>query len=793
MEEAVADVRHAHQRVRLLLYEREKLEDKIRATQDERERNIARSALADVEETLAKAEETLAKAEVKLAKVEAKVEEKLAKAEAKVEETLAKAEVEKVKAKIEQVEGELRKTEAEVEKAKAEVEKVKAEAEKAKDEVEKAKAQEKQLERELAMMSPGKDSLKREKEKSLMEVKLEVTKAERDAAKIEAELYRAQNGAAKLVTELQRAEIAVAKVEANLADAEFDAVPLSNQLGREEKKAKADAARKFLENLLAKTADASNSTKRICLREGGTPGMVRFLYEIADYSRKGIPEPGGVMQFLDPWFGGGETSIQQLYVRSCYASMFQECEMRSTVGFEGAGKKGVAIIGTPGIGKSGFGIYSVACFARTRAVYFQYKTHEPYLIVGCTNALRDVRSVFNDVEKLGVYEFPRDWIRKKMETIPNLVAVVDPPRGVPVYAEKMFQLVVSSPDDVKLKEFLKTTNTTVRRVMPKWSLEEVLAIVPLHASKDLRSDSSKLEEFEATSREAFEFFGGVPRSIFDEQEKRPLVNAQIRIATLDALKGALCAGESVKGPLGAYLVHLIPMPDSPGGVKYEIASMAIGKLLVQKFVKDSHAALDTVFLGLTQIPEFQPFRGRLLESTACASLSVGGNFDLAELNDGSARPVFRKITLPTLEEVSFIHNNMSDLLNLNENQLAVPLVKNFPSLDAFTILRKSVLTGSKDDESQLLVVGFQVTVSDNHPINGVGLKRVRAKVDELRGSGGSLPITLVFVSTTTGINKRQRITKHDKEDYRDGFDDRVPQYVIRIGDAFEKHAAMWKF
>jgi hypothetical protein len=109
-------------------------------------------------------------------------------------------------------------------------------------------------------------------------------------------------------------------------------------------------------------------------------------------------------------------------------------------------------------------------------------------------------------------------------------------------------------------------------------------------------------------------------------------------------------------------------------------------------------------------------------------------------------------------------------------------------VDSFAILQGWV-------ESGPACVGFQVTTGAKHDVNGPGLKRVLDKTTALAGKAGvQLPLVMVFVTTTTGIFKRQRIvkgTKGDKdeedvaaEEYT-GLGQQVQQRAIKLGDAFE--------
>jgi len=85
----------------------------------------------------------------------------------------------------------------------------------------------------------------------------------------------------------------------------------------------------------------------------------------------------------------------------------------------------------------------------------------------------------------------------------------------------------------------------------------------------------------------------------------------------------------------------------------------------------------------------------------------------------------------------------------------------------------------------LSCIGFQTTVADTHGTKGAGLKRVRDKVEDLVGTKRTL-LSLVFISESTGISKRQRIVTAAGEEYGDGFDQAVSQHVIQLGTKFDE-------
>jgi hypothetical protein len=87
------------------------------------------------------------------------------------------------------------------------------------------------------------------------------------------------------------------------------------------------------------------------------------------------------------WWNSGSTgSAQKLWVRDCYRSLFDDC-----LQCKEDGRMKFVFEGTPGTGKSGFGLYCVIRFVRAgHLVWYRYKTHAPILFVGSDDAKKTV-------------------------------------------------------------------------------------------------------------------------------------------------------------------------------------------------------------------------------------------------------------------------------------------------------------------------------------------------------------------------------------------------------------------
>jgi len=142
---------------------------------------------------------------------------------------------------------------------------------------------------------------------------------------------------------------------------------------------------------------------------------------------------------------------------------------------------------------------------------------------------------------------------------------------------------------------------------------------------------------------------------------------------------------------------------------------------------------------------------------------------------------FKAKQFPKLD-ITRAFERIEDLTTIPRHQYCRPFSKNFESVDSFTIMSKQWFDEMAKDEDVL--VGFQMTVSAKHPVNGSGLKRVRERVEILVKK--KLPIYLVFISDSKTMVVKQPINTDKGETMvRDGFVDK--QFVL----CFEGKFAEW--
>lgn len=185
-----------------------------------------------------------------------------------------------------------------------------------------------------------------------------------------------------------------------------------------------------------------------------------------------------------------------LFVRDFYDRFIvEQCNQ-----FEGPGN--VLVMGTPGIGKSSFGLYAIT-YALTLKKTVVYKHHSDPTI----------HYVFSpdqsDVRMISASTYPSELLN------PQNVYVVD---GVTPSVAKAFTLFVSSPNSVRVGEWSKQVGV-LTYYFPSWTLQE-LSLLVQHCYPSKRAS---LTDDEIQRRMGA--VGGNPRNIVNEEKWEARENA----------------------------------------------------------------------------------------------------------------------------------------------------------------------------------------------------------------------------------------------------------------------------
>ena len=160
-------------------------------------------------------------------------------------------------------------------------------------------------------------------------------------------------------------------------------------------------------------------------------------------------------------------------------------------------------------------------------------------------------------------------------------------------------------------------------------------------------------------------------------------------------------------------------------------------------------------------------QGFLLEEVMHSALlsPSPSQLGLKMMNDGETQ----NITFPVLNEVQFSRMDMSDILNMEEYDYFKPTFPTLTSVESFCILNQQLLL--PNEPSKLCIVSFQATMSKRHLLKRSGLKKIQQSV--LKVYGYMLDIFVVFVTSSDGVSKRQKLGKTEQK-----FDLSVKQFLL---------------
>jgi hypothetical protein len=223
---------------------------------------------------------------------------------------------------------------------------------------------------------------------------------------------------------------------------------------------------------------------------------------------------GGVILQLpgDTSFVGDEALGSRLYIRQDYKNLFELTMARIR-----GGSRGMAILGTPGIGKSMFSFYVLwrLCQEYPDGVFVYDRLNRPVLMFHRQTVLRS-GSYFGFIDEL---EKKSTWY------------LVD---GKPPMHVQAKTLLFTSPRKHNFHEFLKRVNEVDQAYMPVWSLEEL-------------QNARALCHFQVTETDVlmkFERFGGSARFVLASQATETLlINLDSAIASSDIRKLWTYSGE----------------------------------------------------------------------------------------------------------------------------------------------------------------------------------------------------------------------------------------------------------
>lgn len=364
----------------------------------------------------------------------------------------------------------------------------------------------------------------------------------------------------------------------------------------------------------------------------------------------------------------------------------------------------VLLMGTPGCGKTMFGLYfmwTLAC------------SNKPFIY----EKVRGGTRLFHDGQVYELADHSPSAISSALERSPDTWYIVD--GMTPSFESHVHHtLLITSPRREVWYHWHKS-GSCARYVMPVWTWEEILSCRDVCYPHLVEGQG--IEGGVTFSKDLYDKWGGVPRFLLekllvsDHAELEDTLNqAQATDLIFFAVKGQEV---DVKQEPCHRLVHIIPGDDLQH-LQYDFASDYVRGRLMAKFIKESESQLMKLVNRLQGVPYAAALYGHMFESLSHHVLSRGGTFDAKRLDQSDST---NKFVLPQSPTETF--TSWSELQPYAMNCYYVPESPNLVSVDA------------AEDH-----MCFQATVSTKHPVRADGIDAwLRAVPDD------GQPNRLVFV------------------------------------------------
>eukprot|EP00732_Lithocolla_globosa_P000036 Lithocolla_globosa_v1_NODE_6_length_11976_cov_15.425432.p1 type:complete len:672 gc:universal NODE_6_length_11976_cov_15.425432:4516-2501(-) len=538
-----------------------------------------------------------------------------------------------------------------------------------------------------------------------------------------------------------------------------------------------------------------DAVKRVCLNPDDASQLGSFIKILAEGSLG-----DGFIKFATTLFGGVDTS-NIVYIRKCYPMLYS----RSFDYLNSSGvkkhKPAVTIMGTPGIGKTVCGVYHAWRLLKEEnaTILYSYNTvpgaelgnvfllapKDTIVLQAARDAGFEVPTVQSSkfVGRILVGEKPGRELVEFLEDHADVYYIVDPPKaGILIEPQtRSKKLVFSSPHRGASNSL---ANNSLSLYMPTWEkaeLAEAIEKMGLPVTAD-----------ELTDR--FARFDGIARWVL-AQDFTPA------ISFYDAHIGDLTAQSAtdILNPFGgnkdvsSLFVHMVP---SNSFAKYSvrISSQVVRQYLAVQVAMSGNWTMQT-WASTASRAGLSVAGGDLLEQAWHNAFALGGrlveNCSLKVLDTDATK----KVNLPNFGVAAlFANNDMSDLDELKLGQYCLPLNRNLETVDSFVVTRKPFID---EENADLCLVGFQMTIAKEHPMKQAGMVRLMNKVESLFAAelkGEKLKGTCVYMVFVT---EEKNVPKFKKQSWKKGDGDpatklqdkrlsEVRQFVVGIQDKLMK-------
>ncbi|CAI2193055.1 6954_t:CDS:2, partial [Funneliformis geosporum] len=425
----------------------------------------------------------------------------------------------------------------------------------------------------------------------------------------------------------------------------------------------------------------------ICLNKGVITDSDGMLYHNGADTGVQLPfklidEFGGMLCLPDDVFFLGEREKygSKLLIRNCYLQLLELIEKNR--GQRGPAETGCTITGTPGIGKTYFGLFIL--------FYIRYKYPKAKIVWRGDKNTCYLFSPENRVLKGNIQQFDgalndyKNFYLSDAHTMTWYSA---------------YKILLTSPKNERFNEAVKWPGFT-QYFMPVWELEEITTLWNFQYKNKKNNEGEELT-FELVGI-LLEKWGPIPRSILlkwdDETYQRKYYNL-IAQADLESCINSIDTAGMPTDTISGRLVHLDVGSTFTDAV-YRFASPMISNRLIQAYEIKTKRSVRDFIMSSCEYPMVAGFRGNLFEDLAHIELQRGGIFRVRCLNNNS------EVSERHIKELEC--NWFMKLKEARKEYYNRPKSKTFASIDAFSL-----------DNNTLVL--YQITVSTKHDIKVKGL------------------------------------------------------------------------
>ena len=510
------------------------------------------------------------------------------------------------------------------------------------------------------------------------------------------------------------------------------------------------------------------------------------------------PLNSGILRIKEGSWGEASGEINAIYIRACYNELYQI--IRGTFGSQSIGS--VAIVGSPGVGKSVFGVFLIFKLTVEGKIVLYEGLERKMLILGEATSEDDLNFIRAMLKKMGYEPIDRGAYRvlnkimwKWLCDQPNFVLVQDLEDLHFQVASKVTclyecsRIILTCPTNREFGIIQTDLHGILRLHMPLWTLDELLIarreLFPVFPEQEIKD---RLEDY-----------GGIP--LFAFQLSREWMDQRLdqcfSYIDFEVLVRALRSLSRKNAPAPRPtedFIHVSPVRYE-GDIDLSLGDAVLDELsrkyrnfqcvfgsayfeqqLMQLFDEFIEFRTGCLVNALQRIPECRVLSRALRENFIHKKIVKGGKWDLVMLKNGMGN--LNSLQLPRLlARKPFVgRKGLKDVKKVRTNEYICPRSRNYITWDAAVVLQNSVFR-----PNGLVLLFIQCTdARKRKPLDGAVIEEDRKTIaNNLHPSLSveDLQVILIFATSTEGVKQVQSVHANTTSAY--------PKYAMIVNGTFE--------